>query len=252
MKACRLKGRGVANAHRQSVGLPWAGAGGYAPGMDSNDLAALAAAARDTRFDLHDEAGLRAVYPNRPQPPSLVKVVDHIHPLYRPFIEAAPFVVLCTSGPRGLDASPRGDVPGFVRIVDEHTLLLPDRRGNNRLDSLGNLLTDPRLALMFLVPGCNEALRVNGRGRISTSAVLCEALAMQGKPPASVIVVEVASVYFQCARALLRSRLWEPDARIDRATLPSIGTILGELSQQAIDGAAYDAELPARQRSTLY
>lgn len=239
-------------AHRQAAGLLPIGAHGYAGEMDQDDFAALLAAARDTRFDLHDEAALRAVYPNRPQPASQVKVVDHVHPLYRPFIEAAPFVVLCTQGPRGLDASPRGDAPGFVRIVDERTLLLPDRRGNNRLDSLGNLLTDPRLALMFLVPGCNEALRVNGTGRISTSAVLCEALTVQDKRPASVIVVEVASVYFQCARALMRSRLWEPDARIDRATLPSIGTILGELSRHAIDGAAYDAELPARQRSTLY
>lgn len=217
--------------------------------MNTPDLAALAA---DTRFDIRDEAALHAAYPTRPGEASLAKVVDHVHPMYRPFIEASPFAVLATLGPRGLDTSPRGDAPGFVRVADEHTLLLPDRRGNNRLDSMGNLLVDPRLALLFLVPGCSEALRVNGQGRLSTSPGLCTAFAVDGKRPASVLVVRVASVYFQCARALLRSGLWDASRQVDRGSLPAVGAILECLSRGNIDGAAYDAALPERQRSTLY
>lgn len=213
------------------------------------DLAALAA---DTQHDIVDFAALRAAYPNLPGDTSLAKVVDHVHPLYRPMIEASPFAVLATLGPRGLDTSPRGDAPGFVRVADEHTLLLPDRRGNNRIDSLSNLLVDARLALLFLIPGCNETLRVNGHGRLSRSPALCEALAMDGRAPASVLVVRVGSVYFQCGRALMRSALWDATSRIDRRQLPSVGTVLGTLSQGRIDGGAYDAELPGRQRSTLY
>lgn len=213
------------------------------------DLAALAA---DTRHDIADLAGLRQAYPNLPGDASLAKVVDHVHPLYRPMIESSPFAVLATLGPRGLDASPRGDGPGFVRVADQHTLLLPDRRGNNRIDSLSNLLVDPRLALLFLIPGCNETLRVNGTGRISRSPALCETLAVDGRAPATVLVVNVASVYFQCGRALMRSGLWDAAGQIDRARLPSVGAVLGTLSQGRIDGGAYDAELPTRQRGSLY
>ena len=180
------------------------------------------------------------------------KEVDHVHPAYRAMIEASPFCVLATSGPDGLDASPRGDPAGFVVVQDEHTLLLPDRRGNNRIDSLRNLVADPRMALLFLIPGKGETLRVNGRAAISTDPALMERFAMEGKLPRSVLVVSVETVYFQCARAIHRSRLWTAAAEGKVPAVPSAGTVLSALTDAAIDGDKYDRELPARQRSTLY
>lgn len=196
-------------------------------------------------------AALQALY-GTPGAASLKKEVPFIHPHYRAIIEASPFVVLATSGPDGLDASPRGDPAGFVVVQDEKTLLLPDRRGNQRIDSLRNLIADPRLALLFLVPGHGETLRVNGRGTITTDPALLQRTAMDGKPPQCVLVVHVETVYFQCARAMLRSGLWQPQQWPARAELPSAGTVLGALSASEIDGAQYDRELPARQRATLY
>lgn len=216
------------------------------------NAAALRALAQDATHDLRDEAALRRVYATGPGPTSLSKVCDHVHPLYRPYIQAAPFAVLATLGPHGLDTSPRGDGPGFVQVADDKTLLLPDRRGNQRIDSLRNLVHDPRCALLFLVPGVGEALRVNGRARISAHPGLREHFAVQGKPAESVLVIEVASVYFQCARAIKRSGLWDPARHVDRGTLPSPGAILQALSDGGIDGAAYDAELQPRQAATLY
>jgi PPOX class probable FMN-dependent enzyme len=205
----------------------------------------------DQRHDLHSLADLRAIY-DPPGETSTAKVADHVHPLYRPFIEASPFAVLATLGPRGLDTSPRGDAPGFVTIADDKTLLLPDRRGNNRIDSLSNIVHDSRVALMFLVPGCREALRVNGTARICVAPALLSRLAVDGKAPRSVLVIRVHSVFFQCGRAMMRSGLWDASRHVDRGMLPSIGTLLQTLSADRIDGAAYDAELPARQRNTLY
>lgn len=217
--------------------------------MHAADLLALAL---DRAHDLRDEAALRGVYRNGPGPTSLAKVADHVHPLYRPYIEASPFAVLATLGPHGLDTSPRGDAPGFVTVADAHTLLLPDRRGNQRIDSLRNLVHDPRCALLFLVPGVGEALRVNGRARISAQPALCQALAVQGKPAESVLVIEVASVYFQCARAIQRSGLWDAASQRSPGSLPTPGSILQTLSEGGIDGQRYDAELRPRQRQTLY
>jgi PPOX class probable FMN-dependent enzyme len=207
---------------------------------------------QDRSHDLADLAALRSQYPDLPGDTSLAKEVDHLHEVYRPFIEAAPFVVLATLGPQGLDVSPRGDAPGFVAVADPHTLLLPDRRGNNRIDSLRNLVHDPRLALLFLVPGCKEALRVNGQGRISAAPALLESFRVDGKMPRSVLVVSVRTVFFQCARAVMRAGLWDPARHTDRRRLPSAGTILDTLSGHRIDGAAYDAALEPRQRQTLY
>ncbi|MFO1325908.1 MAG: pyridoxamine 5'-phosphate oxidase family protein [Rubrivivax sp.] len=201
---------------------------------------------------MHDEAALRGVYRTGPGATSVAKVADHVHPLYRPYIEASPFAVLATLGPHGLDTSPRGDAPGFVTVADEHTLLLPDRRGNQRIDSLRNLVHDPRCALLFLLPGVGEALRVNGRARISAHPELCARFAVQGKAAESVLVISVASVYFQCARAIKRSGLWDAASQLDRGDLPSPGRILQALSDGGIDGAAYDAELQPRQQRTLY
>jgi uncharacterized protein len=208
--------------------------------------------ARDTSADLRDDAALRAVYSTGPNAMSLDKVADHVHPLYRPYIEASPFAVLATVGEHGLDTSPRGDKPGFVAVADEHTLLLPDRRGNQRLDSLRNIARDPRIALLFLVPGLGEALRVNGTARISALPALCERFAVDGKLPASVLVIRVTSVFFQCARAIKRSELWNPGRHVVRGSVPTPGEILQTLSGGTIDGCSYEADLQPRQAATLY
>lgn len=182
---------------------------------------------------------------------SFKKEVDYLHPAYQALIRASPFAVLTTAGPGGLDASPRGDPPGFVAIQDEKTLLLPERRGNNRIDSLRNLLADPRMALIFFVPGVGETLRVNGRARITVAPEMLRRFSMEGKPPHCVLVISVESVFFQCARALQRSKLWQaaPQGRPD---VPTPGAMLQALTASAIDGEKYDRELPARQKSTLY
>jgi len=198
-----------------------------------------------------DASTLQALY-GSPGEASRKKEVDHVHPHYRAFIEAAPFAVLATSGPDGLDASPRGDPAGFVVVEDEKTLLLPDRRGNNRMDSLLNIIADPRVALLFLVPGVGETLRVNGSARISVDPALLARFEMDGKLPRSVLVVDVQTVYFQCSRALLRSRLWDPQTQVARSALPSVGRILSDLTAGTFDGAAYDRDLPARVAGSLY
>lgn len=188
-------------------------------------------------FDAAGEAAMR-------------KEVSFVHPHYRAMIEASPFAILATSGPGGLDASPRGDAPGFVVVQDEKTLLLPERRGNNRIDSLRNILTDPRVALLFLIPGTGETLRVNGTAEITTEPALLERLSMDGKPPKCVLGIHVETVFFQCARAILRSKLWQPETWT--ASVPSPGTILAALTESGIDGEEYDRDLPARQKATLY
>ncbi|MET0221370.1 MAG: pyridoxamine 5'-phosphate oxidase family protein, partial [Tardiphaga sp.] len=151
---------------------------------------------------------------------STAKVADHVTPHYRVMIEKSPFVALATSGPEGLDCSPRGDLPGFVRIHDDKTLMMPDRRGNNRIDSLRNIVRDPRIGLLFLIPGSGNTLRVNGRGQISTDADLLESFEVEGKTPRSVIVMTVDEIYFQCARAIVRADLWNPANCIDPNEFP--------------------------------
>lgn len=196
-------------------------------------------------------AELEALY-GQPGEAALVKVTDRVIPEYAAFIAASPFVALATCGQEGLDCSPRGDLPGFVRIVDDRTLMLPDRRGNNRIDSLRNIIEDGRVGLLFLVPGSGTTLRVNGTARISVDPDLCASFAVDGKAPRSVIVISVAQVYFQCARAIHRSRLWDPESRVDPASLPSPGQILAVTSRQRIDGETYDAEWPDRARKTMW
>jgi PPOX class probable FMN-dependent enzyme len=187
-----------------------------------------------------------------PSEASIVKEVDHVHPVYRKLIEASPFAILATSGPGGLDASPRGDGPGFVVVEDEKTLMLPDRRGNNRTDSLRNIIADSRIALLFLVPGIGETLRVNGRATISIDPVLLRRFAVDGKEPRSVIVIAVETVYFQCSRAVVRADLWNPAKHASRSALPSTGAILAALSNERIGGESYDRALPERLKTTLY
>lgn len=197
-------------------------------------------------------AALEALY-GIPNDASTVKEVPVITPEYRAMIDASPFAALATSGPEGLDCSPRGDRPGeLVRIADERTLLLPDRRGNNRVDSLRNIIRDPRVALMFLIPGHGNALRVNGRAHLSAEPALLESFVVEGKPPRSVIVVAVETVYFQCARAVIRARLWDPEARIAPGTLPTPGRILAALSEGKVGGEPYDSNWAARAKETMW
>lgn len=183
---------------------------------------------------------------------SLAKEVDYLHPHYRAFVEASPFCLLSTVAGGQAECSPRGDAPGFVQVLDERTLLLPDRRGNNRIDSLRNIIADPRVGLLFLVPGVDETLRVAGTAQISVDPALIARCEVDGKAPATVLVIAIRSVFFQCARALVRSRLWSPQAQIPRSALPSNGTILADLSRGGIDGHAYDEAQPERLRGTLY
>ena len=195
---------------------------------------------------------LERVYTDAPYGPSIVKEVDHVTPEYRKLIEAAPFVVLATSGPGGLDCSPRGDPPGFVRVVDEHTLLMPDRPGNNRIDSLRNLVRDPRVALLFLIPGVGETMRIVGRAKISTDPKLTETFIINGKVPRSVLVVTVEKAYFQCTKAIVRSKLWEPASKVDRKTLPTPGSIIAELTDGKMGGPEHDRLAPERVKATIY
>jgi PPOX class probable FMN-dependent enzyme len=194
---------------------------------------------------------LEALYPD-PVATSLLKVSDHITPLQREYVEASPFVVIASVGPDGVDCTPRGDPAGFVRVVDERTLQIPDRRGNNRLDTLRNLVRDPRIALLFLVPGIGVTLRVNGTAVIRTDDSLRRRFTVQGKVPATVIEVAVGEVYTQCPKALVRSDLWNPEHFRGPDDLPTVGQITEQVSDGALDGSAYDSAYPQRIRDTIY
>jgi PPOX class probable FMN-dependent enzyme len=194
---------------------------------------------------------LEAIY-GYPNDASTVKVADRVTPAYRILIDQSPFAVLATCGPEGLDCSPRGDLPGFVRVDDEKTLMMPDRRGNNRVDSLRNIVRDPRIALLFLIPGSGSTLRVNGRAYVSADADLLASFRMDGKAPRTVIVTTVDEIYFQCARAIVRSDLWNPDKRVDPRSLPTPGQILAEMSDNRVGGEDYDRAWPERARQSLW
>jgi len=196
-------------------------------------------------------AQLESIY-GKKNPNSVIKEVHYISSGYRKLIEAAPFVAIATAGPEGLDCSPKGDAPGFVRVLDDMTLAIPDRPGNNRIDGFRNIVRDPRIALLFLIPGCGETLRVNGRATISIDPELMQSFAVNGKLPRCVLVVHVESIYFHCAKAIMRSKLWDDASKVDRKSLPSTGTILAELSNGKAGGEQYDRELPERHRAMLY
>ncbi|MDX2202907.1 MAG: pyridoxamine 5'-phosphate oxidase family protein [Hyphomicrobiaceae bacterium] len=196
------------------------------------------------------EAELDAIYGPSPEA-AIIKELDHISDHYRRFIEASPFMILATSGPEGLDCSPRGDPKGFVRVADRKTLMIPDRRGNNRVDSLRNIVRDPRVGLLFLVPGVGETMRVNGRAALSRDPELCRSFEMQGKTPACVIVVTAESVYPQCQKALVRSKLWDPKQQIARSELPTVGEMMQSIKAD-FDGRTYDANYPERLKQTIY
>jgi PPOX class probable FMN-dependent enzyme len=195
-----------------------------------------------------NEARLRQVLG---EPTELVrkKIADRLNPLTRQFVERSPFVVVATGRPDGgLDVSPRGDPAGFVRILDERTLLLPDRPGNKLADTLTNLLEDDRIALLFLIPGVNDTFRVNGRARIVDDPELLAASEVEGKAPQLGILVEVDEAYTQCPKALLRSELWNPDRHIDRSELPRSGEILRATADPELDVEEYEEARTDRYR----
>ena len=204
-----------------------------------------------TDHTVRDLAALEALY-GEVNEVSALKEISYLHPVYAAFVAAAPFAVLATTGPHGLDASPRGDAPGFVEIVDDRTLLMADRRGNNRIDSLRNIIADPHVALLFMIPGIGETLRVNGTAEISVDPELIARFTIDGKPPRTMLVIHVESVFFQCSRALIRAELWNPDKQTPRSALPSTGQMLAAVTHDRINAETYDRELPPRLKATLY
>jgi len=196
------------------------------------------------------EDQLDALY-GEAMPMALTKELDHISDHYRAFIEKAPFVVVASSGPEGLDASPRGDPAPIVRVLDERTVALPDRRGNGRIDTLRNVVRDGRLALLFIIPGVGETLRINGRAELTTDPELCESFIMQDKAPTTVMIIRVESVYYQCPKAFVRSKFWDPEGYVDRSVLPSNGEMIKALAED-FDAEAYDKAYPQRIKDTIY
>jgi PPOX class probable FMN-dependent enzyme len=194
---------------------------------------------------------LKAVY-GEPYGPAVAKEIDYISAGYSKLIEAAPFVAIATGSSDGFDCSPKGDAPGFVRILDDKTLAIPDRPGNNRIDGYRNILRDPHVALLFLIPGVGETLRVNGRASISIEPDLMQSFAVNGKLPRSVLIVHIETIFFHCSKAIVRSKLWDEATKIDRKSLPSTGSIIAEVSQGRLGGEAYDRDAPERIKSMLY
>jgi PPOX class probable FMN-dependent enzyme len=196
------------------------------------------------------EAELDEIY-GAPVPLAITKEIDHISDHYRAFIEKSPFVIIASSGPDGLDCTPRGDPAGFVRVVDQNTVLIPDRRGNNRIDTLRNIVRDPRISLLFLIPGIGQTLRINGHAQIRTDEDLRQSFTMQNKVPATVIAVTAERVYTQCPKALVRSKLWDPETQIPRSALPSSGEMMQALDA-GFDGPSYDVNYDAHMKKTIY
>lgn len=170
----------------------------------------------------------------------------------RRFISLSPFFVLSTSSPAGTDASPRGDAPGFVKVIDDRTLAVPDRPGNNRVDSFRNILENPNVGLLFLVPGINETLRVNGKARITTDPAVLAEHAAHGKLPRSVMLIEVEEVYLHCAKALMRSKLWDPARHLDRRDFPTMGQCLADQIGGGLDPRKVEEEVEDGYRTRLY
>ena len=195
------------------------------------------------------EADLEAVY-GTPGVTSMVKVADHLTEQYKAWVEASPFCAFATVGPEGMDCSPRGDQGQVAYVVNERLLAMPDRRGNNRIDTLRNIVRDPRVSCMFLVPGSNTVIRVNGTAKVAIDAEICSRYEMEGKAPRSVTLIEIDEVYFQCARALLRAELWSgrkvPDG------LPSPGEILNTMTKGEVDGRKYDMDWPKRAATSMW
>jgi len=198
---------------------------------------------------IEDLEGVYGAFPDEGR----VKETTFVSPMHRQYIDASPFVLVATCGAEGLDCSPRGDPAGFVRVSDDgRALWLPDRRGNNRLDTLRNIVEDGRVGLLFVIPGVGVTLRVNGTAVLDTDDELRASFEMQGKLPASVIEVTVSTVYTQCPKALIRSKLWDPSLHVDASTLPTPAQIKEWITGGEFDAAAWDAAYPQRVRETIY
>ena len=186
---------------------------------------------------------------------SLWKEIDHINELYQQFIEASPFLIMATYGDKGVDCSPRGDPPGFVRVIAPDCILIPDRRGNNRLDTMRNIIQNPQVGIIFLIPNVGETIRVSGQAEILIDEELCRSFTIKGKPASSVLSVKVEKVYYQCQKALARSKLWDADSYIERSQLPSAGKMAEFFSAQhgtEFDGDTYDKNYADHMRKTIY
>ncbi len=199
-------------------------------------------------------AELEALY-GPPIERALWKEIEYLNPHYQQFIEASPFLIMATYGEKGMDCSPRGDPAGFVRVVDKNTLLIPDRKGNNRIDSLRNIVENPKIGLIFLVPNVGETVRVSGTAEIIADAELCQSFAINDKIPRSVISVTVEKAYFQCQKALARSKLWDPQSFVERSSLPTAGQMakyFTEKKQIEFDAEEYDKNYPEHMKKTIY
>jgi PPOX class probable FMN-dependent enzyme len=196
-------------------------------------------------------ASLEAIY-GPASDRSLWKEIAFLNADYQAFVQASPFIVLGSVGPQGTDCSPKGDAPGFVRVLDDRTVAIPDRPGNNRIDNLRNIVADGRVSVLFMVPGVAESLRINGRADISVEPALLASFTVNGKLPRSVIVVHIESAYFHCSKALVRSNLWDATRHVERSQLATAGQMLQGLTTADFDGRAYDLELPARLKTSLY
>jgi uncharacterized protein len=194
---------------------------------------------------------LEKIY-GKPGERAVWKEISFLNEDYQAFVKASPFIVLASVGEEGTDCSPKGDFPGFVKILDERTLAVPDRPGNNRIDNLRNIVADNRVSLLFLIPGVGETLRVNGRAEITADPECLASFAVGGKLPRTVIIVRIDAVYFHCSKALLRSELWNPEKHVERSSLPTPGAIHKRLSGGSFDAASYDKELPERMKAGLY
>ena len=197
------------------------------------------------------EAELQALY-GTAKPNSLAKESDCLTPAYQQWIEQAPFMAIASLGTGGLDCSPRGDAVGeLFRVLDNKTIVIPDRPGNNRLDTLRNIVTDPRVALLFLIPGIRESLRINGTADIVTDESLVNSFSVNDRKPVTVLLVTIHTIYFQCGKALLRSKMWDPDAQVNSDNVPTAGEMLKSVMGD-FDSNSYDESLAERQPRSLY
>ena len=205
----------------------------------------------DSSLLITSEAELSEMY-GSPLERSIRKQIDHLDKYCRAFIAASPLLIIGTQGGTVADNSPRGDFPGFVKVADDHTLLIPDRRGNNRLDTLRNIVRNPSIGLLFLVPGVHETFRVNGEAFISRDASLTEQFPVQGKAPRTVIVVKVKEAYVQCSRALVRADIWNPAKHALPGSVPTMGTMMAAHTRGFVDAEVFDQEAKVRVPATLY
>lgn len=203
-----------------------------------------------TDHKITTEAELEALY-GEPVKRSVDKEIDHLNAPYRRFIELSPFAMLATVGPEGVDVTPRGDPAPLVRVVDSRTLVLPDRRGNNRMDSLRNIVRDPRVSLIFMIPGSEQTVRVIGTAAISVDPELLASFEIKGKLPRSALVVHVERAYFHCVKALHRAEIWKSETWVDKGEIPTAGQMIRAVDE-AFDAETYDAGYPAHLAKTIY